>query len=164
MRFLMRPNWLSTTPAQKKPRIGLALTTRKAGTTSTVTPRKVSVSKPRSLITCTAPLARSMSIPARGAPKERERLLLPFRDATSRVGGGGAGAGLAAEDARRPRARQGADTAAGRRTVCRASAAAEAAAAMAPRRAGVPERARAREEERRRAGERSTGRGRRPRA
>jgi hypothetical protein len=54
---------------------GLALTTRKAGTTRTVTPRKVSVSKPRSLITSTAPLARSMSIPARGAPK---RLVLFF--------------------------------------------------------------------------------------
>jgi hypothetical protein len=55
---------------------GLALTTRKAGTTRTVTPRKVSVSKPRSLITSTAPLARSMSIPARGAPK-RLVLFLP---------------------------------------------------------------------------------------
>lgn len=110
VRFLMRPNWLSTTPAQKKPRIyapkngekemqfwdqkeaieeerewggggdgeryftGLALTTRKAGTTSTVTPRKVSVSNPRSLITSTA---LAMSIPA--AARTRRSALLPRR-------------------------------------------------------------------------------------
>lgn len=53
---------------------GLARMTRKAGTTRTVTPRKVSVSKPRSLITSTAPLARSMSIPARGARSRRPLL------------------------------------------------------------------------------------------
>lgn len=81
VRFLMRPNWLSTTPAQKKPRIGLALTTRKAGTTSTVTPRKVSVSNPRSLITSTAvaistppAAARTRNNPA--APRRRPIIVL----------------------------------------------------------------------------------------
>lgn len=119
VRFLMRPNWLSTTPAQKKPRIyapkngekemqfwdqkeaieeerewggggageryftGLALTTRKAGTTSTVTPRKVSVSNPRSLITSTA---LAMSIPAAARTRSallprRHHLLLPLPSA-----------------------------------------------------------------------------------
>jgi hypothetical protein len=123
---------------------GLALTTRKAGTTRTVTPRKVSVSKPRSLITSTAPLARSMSIPARGARKREPLLLLllflpavpyqgapPTRRRTQRVD---AEVGAGAAQARR-------------RTWCRASAAAAAEAAadaMAPRRAArvpkLPER------------------------
>jgi hypothetical protein len=52
---------------------GLALTTRKAGTTRTVTPRKVSVSKPRSLITSTA-VAISTPTPARTRNAARRRL------------------------------------------------------------------------------------------
>jgi len=100
--------------------------------TSTVTPRKVSVSKPRSLITSTAPLARSMSIPARGARKPLPLLLLPA--VTSRVGAGRRRRGRRAQQTGAPlRAEE--EGGAGRRAWCRASATADAAAAMAPRRA-----------------------------
>ena len=103
------------------------------------------MSKPRSLITSTAPLARSMSIPARGA---RKRLLLfvPYRGVLpTQRRTQQADAEVGAEDAR---AAEGGD--AGRRTWSRArasAAAAEAAAdAMAPRRAArvpkLPERKR----------------------
>jgi hypothetical protein len=107
---------------------GLALMTRKAGTTRTVTPRKVSVSKPRSLITSTAALARSMSIAARGG---RKRPLLAAA-AESR-------AGLNQARRRHGRSTQHTGAEASRAGARRmwfcvaAAAAAAAAAAMAPR-------------------------------
>jgi hypothetical protein len=97
------------------------------------------MSKPRSLITSTAPLARSMSIPARGArnrkrepPSPLPLHLLPA--ATSRAGAARRRRGRRAQQTDAPlRAEEGGG--AGRRAWCRASAAADAAAAMAPRRA-----------------------------